>query len=83
MFRRFLDAVLGREGRGSAQAIIAASRWKKYGKDRLYVHRIEPSGRRAEIGWIDLTNGSPHGSSPEEAATLRYCASRFGAVMGK
>jgi hypothetical protein len=33
---------------------LTSARWRKYGKDRLYVSTADG----ARVGWVDLTTGS-------------------------
>lgn len=82
VFRRLLDAVLGRERQRSSKAILAAVRWRNYGKDRLYLHRVEATGSRVEVGWIDLKDGSTRSAIPGGTEILSYCADRFRMVFG-
>jgi hypothetical protein len=75
--RRFIDAVLGREKRLSTKPILVVSRWRNYGRDRLYVHRIDGPGTRAEIGWVDLAAGTARSTSVRGKEIVDYCAERF------
>ena len=45
---------------------ITVSRWRRYGKDRLYVRR--PDG--SKVGWADLVSGDAHPESPDDAMLL-------------
>lgn len=58
---------------------VVVNRWRRYGKDRLYV--AQPEG--AKIGWWDLTTDDAHPRSPQflpalEAAVARWKATRPG-----
>lgn len=85
VFRRFLDTVLGRELRGKeprepARPIVVAYHWRKFGKDRLYVHRIPETGLKHEIGWFDLV-GRKTSTVGTDTPIVRYCGEQFRQVM--
>jgi hypothetical protein len=77
VLRRFVDAVLGRANPVQRQPILVGWHWRNYGKDRLYLHRIESSGARSELGWYDLANGRSKSNDPQSARLLEYCGSQF------
>jgi hypothetical protein len=45
---------------------LLAQRWRRYGKDRLYVNRAHD----VEVGWWDLTTDEPHPATPDDLAEL-------------
>ncbi|MCC2321354.1 nuclease-related domain-containing protein [Cellulomonas xiejunii] len=49
------------------------ARWRKHGKDRLYVN--QPDGRR--LGWHDLLDGTDHADSPDHLAAVQAAAARW------
>jgi hypothetical protein len=80
VIRRFLVSLRGRQAtaRPPERPIIACYRWKKHGKDRLYLSRLVP-GRddKVELGSFDLDSGMMRPNGPGVAATLGYCGQRF------
>lgn len=50
---------------GETQPLIV-DRWKRYGKDRLYVSR----GSEVKVGWWDLLSGEAHPETPADLAVL-------------
>jgi hypothetical protein len=80
VIRRFLDSLRGRAAvsRPPERPIIACYRWKKHGKDRLYLSRLVP-GRddKIELGSFDLDSGMLRPNGPGVAGTLGYCGQRF------
>ena len=80
VIRRFLDSVRGRKATAAAppeRSIIACYRWKRHGKDRLYLSRLEPGGHKVELGSFDLDTGLLRAAGPGVAGTLGYCGERF------
>jgi len=55
-----------RAGEEAAQDEFVLLRWRRYGKDRLYVARSDGS----KIGYWDLLTDEPHPESPELAGLL-------------
>jgi hypothetical protein len=45
---------------------LTVARWRRYGKDRLYVTAAD----EAKVGWWDLVTGEGHPESPEHASAL-------------
>jgi hypothetical protein len=45
---------------------ILITRWRRYGKDRLYVTRFDET----QIGWWDLSTDNPHPETAEDLPTL-------------
>ena len=45
---------------------VAVTRWKRYGKDRLYVSHADGG----KVGWVDLATGEEHPEEPQQAAPL-------------
>lgn len=78
-FRRFLDRVLGRHPQ-PVPPLMAAYRWRNYGKERLYLHRIEAGGVKREVGWVDMMDGSVRASDPSAKPILTFCRDRFRSV---
>ena len=58
---------------------LTVTRWKRYGKDRLYVTGVE--GR--SIGWWDLLAMQGHPESADLAAALDGAVSTWLAMAGK
>jgi len=77
VLRRFVDAVRGRTNPERPQPIVVGSHWRNYGKDRLYVHRIESTGIKCDLGWYDLANGSLTSNDPTSAVIVEYCGSQY------
>lgn len=79
VIRRFLDSLRGRvaQSRPSERPIIACYRWKRHGKDRLYLSRLAPGGDKVELGSFDLDNGMLRANGPGVSATVGYCGRRF------
>lgn len=77
VFRRFLDAMIGRAERAPQRPLLAAYHWKNYGKDRLYLHRFDPTGEKQELGWFDLESGGARSRDPKARPILGYCGERF------
>ncbi len=62
---------------------ITVVRWRRYGKDRLYVNRAD--GTR--LGWHDLVSGDTHAEQPEwfpgvESAVAEWLAANGGCSQG-
>ncbi len=57
--------------RGMADSDVAVERWRRYGKDRLYVSR----GNEVKVGWWDLSTDLGHPATPEDAAVLSEAVS--------
>jgi hypothetical protein len=77
-FRRFLDLVLWRQQQTLTPApLLAAYHWRNYGKDRLYVHRIDTAGAKREVGWVDLDAGVVRPADPATQLVLLFCRDRF------
>jgi len=83
VFRRFVDAVLRRKDPEPAHAIVVGYHWRNFGKDRLYLHRIQPTGSKEEIGWFDLSGGGTHSTEPGSVAILEYCGTRFRDIVAR
>lgn len=81
-FQRFIDTILGRRRQPAAKPIVAAVRWTKYGKDRLYVNRIESDGRKTELGWTDIIASADRRPSGPNGPLLCYCRDRYRALRG-
>ena len=77
VFRRFLHAVRGRPDAPTLPPILAAYHWRNYGKARLYVHKIEGSGAKIDLGWFDLKSGLAQGNDPTATAMVEYCGATF------
>ena len=52
---------------------VVVNRWRRYGKDRLYVMHADES----KIGWWDLTTDEGHPESPEDLAALTAAVERW------
>lgn len=50
---------------GSEPSLVV-NRWKRYGKDRLYVSRSDET----KVGWWDLTTEEAHPETPDDLAAL-------------
>ncbi|MDP8902092.1 MAG: NERD domain-containing protein [Actinomycetota bacterium] len=79
--RRFVAAVLGRTDSEPARTILVGYHWTNYGKDRLYLHRIEGGGVKQELGWFDRERGIGGTTDPKAAAVVAYCGDRFRTVV--
>ncbi|MBW3557350.1 MAG: NERD domain-containing protein [Actinobacteria bacterium] len=79
VIRRFLDSLRGRrsQARPPERPIIACYRWKRHGKDRLYLSRLAPGGKKVDLGSFDLDSGMLRANGPGVTATLGYCGRRF------
>lgn len=79
VIRRFLDSLRGQRAaaRPPERPIIACYRWKRHGKDRLYLSRLVPGGQKVELGSFDLDSGMLRPNGPGVAGTLGYCGQRF------
>jgi hypothetical protein len=80
VIRRFLDSLRGQraKARPAERPIIACYRWKKHGKDRLYLSRLMPGAdKKVELGSFDLDTGTLHPLGPGVAGTLGYCGQRY------
>lgn len=49
---------------------VVVTRWRRYGKDRLYVSLPVEDGEDVRIGWWDLVSDEPHPEAPEHATGL-------------
>jgi len=57
---------------------VIVDRWKRYGKDRLYVTLASPDGGDGvKVGWWDLLADEAHPESPEHAALLDEAVARW------
>lgn len=74
-FRRFLDKLLRRPIRGHGQVLLVAYHWRRYGKNRLYLSRLEPTGVKVDLGWFDLD--AQRSSNTDAAPILGYCGQRY------
>lgn len=52
------------------------TRWRRYGKDRLYVARADGT----KLGWWDLQSDDPHPERPEDAEQLGMVVRRWQAL---
>lgn len=52
---------------------MSASRWRKYGKDRVYVN--DDTG--AQVGWVDLLTGEEHLNDPARVDEFRAVVAPF------
>jgi hypothetical protein len=78
VLRRFLDSLLGRTATPvNRRTIIAAYQWRGYGKNRLYLHRIDGSGVKTELGWIDIEHGRHRSAGLDSERLLEYCAQQY------
>lgn len=59
-------------------AAPVVNRWKRYGKDRLYVSDVD----ERKIGWWDLTTDEPHPESPDDLAVLTVAVDGWKAANG-
>lgn len=77
-FRRFLDFMGGRqqEQRQAPPPLLAAYRWKNYGKERLYLNRIQ-AGAKHNLGWVDLKSDGLKADVAEAKPLLVYCRTRI------
>lgn len=56
-----------------SDADLVCSRWKRFGKDRLYVETL--GGVR--LGWVDLLTDETHPEAPEHADAVAAAAARW------
>jgi hypothetical protein len=57
---------------------VIVDRWKRYGKDRLYVTLPNSDGGEGiKVGWWDLLTDEAHPESPEHAALLDEAVTRW------
>jgi hypothetical protein len=52
---------------------VSVTRWRRYGKDRLYVEQWEGQ----KVGWWDLVTGEAHPESPGHLDALRYAVTAW------
>lgn len=52
------------------EAAVQVRRWKRYGKDRLYVSLPQSTGEDVRVGWWDLVADEPHPEGREHALLL-------------
>lgn len=78
VFRRFLDAMLGRQQheKQAPPPLLAAYRWKNYGKERLYVKHLNV-GVMQDLGWVDLKSDRLQADAPGATPILVYCRNRI------
>jgi hypothetical protein len=78
MFRRFLDAMLGRQQheKQAPPPMLAAYRWRNYGKERLYLKHLN-AGVMQDLGWVDLKGDRLQADAPGATPILVYCRSRI------
>lgn len=74
-FGRFLDKLLRRPARRADQVLLVAYHWRRYGKNRLYLSRLEPGGVKQELGWFDLD--AKRSSNTDAEPILGYCGHRY------
>lgn len=74
-FGRFLDRLLRRAIRRDDQVLLVAYHWRRYGKNRLYLSRLEPAGMKLDLGWFDLD--AKRSSNTDAAPILGYCGHRY------
>lgn len=55
---------------------VGVTRWRRYGKDRLYVKDADG----VDLGWWDLLSDSGHATSPEAEAALAAAVSAWRAT---
>lgn len=58
---------------------VSVTRWRRYGKDRLYVEQWEGQ----KVGWWDLVTGEAHPESPEHLDALHYAVAAWQAEDGQ
>jgi hypothetical protein len=75
VFRRFLDKLLRRPTRPEEQVLLVAYHWRRYGKNRLYLSRLDPGGVKLELGWFDLD--ARRSSNTDAEPLLGYCGHRY------
>ena len=59
-----------------SDATPAVNRWKRYGKDRLYV----TAGEDHKVGWWDLLTDEPHPETPADLTVLTEAVARWKAA---
>jgi len=59
------------------EAGLVVNRWRRYGKDRLYISLSD----EVKIGWWDLTTDEPHPETPNDLATLTTAVQAWKAVQ--
>ena len=74
-FSRFLDRLLRRPTKRNEQTLIVAYHWRRYGKNRLYLSRLESAGLKVDLGWFDLD--AKRSSNSEAEPILGYCGHRY------
>lgn len=62
---------------GMSEQALAVNRWKRYGKDRLYVTAPTGSGEPVKVGWWDLATDEPHPEAPEHAPLLTQAVAEW------
>jgi hypothetical protein len=83
VLRRFLDSMLGRPAtQSNRQPILAAYRWRGHGKNRLYLHRIDGTGTKTELGWVDVEHGHFSNDRPDAQPLLAYCGQQYRSFSG-
>lgn len=78
VLRRILEVFRRRTAEvDRGRPILACYRWRKHGKDRLYLNRLEPGGTKSEMGFFDLDTGMVKGMGAGSTSVLGYCGQRF------
>ncbi len=76
--KRFLASILGSKPvRASDQPLVAGYLWRNYGRSRLYVHRLEGTGTKVDLGWYDLKERRVHADVAGTEPVIRYCGERY------
>lgn len=80
--RQGLDRILSALKRKPAVAavpLVVGVTWRRRGRDRLYVFRLDAQGNRTELGWYDRDDGRVY-EAPSDEAVVRYCGRRYDAI---
>ena len=73
------SAILTADSWGVTERGLRVERWRKYGKDRLYVN--DSTGRR--IGWVDVSTGASTIEVPEQRSQFEAAIAEFSAGSGE
>jgi hypothetical protein len=76
-------------GRGSSDpldaslpALVVGRVWQNYGKRRLYVNWLGPTGESTDLGWFDLADRRVEQAVASAQPIVRYCGETYLACRG-
>jgi hypothetical protein len=76
--RKFLSSLRGNSRRNpEGIALVVGYAWRNHGMRRLYVHRLDPSGAKVELGWFDIDDGLACAVVQGSEPVIRFCGRRY------